>query len=90
MSEGHKVDEIPPERTFVVTVLLGRELMTEEHTVSCSRAVTRQGEVPGEAAWWVDIGRSIDSESASWWAEPETLLTTSLYVSFIFVIGVIR
>ena len=87
---GGKVDEIPPERTFVVTVLLGRELMTEEHTVSRSRAVTRQGEVPGEAAWWVDIGRSIDSESASWWAEPETLLTTSLYVSFIFVIGVIR
>ena len=84
------MDEIPPEKTFVVTVLLGRELRTEEHTVSRSRAVARQGEVPGEAAWWVDIGSSIDSESASWWAEPETLLTTSLYVSFIFVIGVIR
>ena len=51
MSEGLKVDEIPPERTFVVTVLLGRELMTEGHTVSCSRVVTRQGEIPGEAVW---------------------------------------
>ena len=72
------MDEIPPEKTFVVTVLLGCDLRTEEHTVSHSRAVTWQGEIPGEAAWWVDIGRSIDSESASRWAEPETLLTTSL------------
>ena len=45
------MDEIPTERTFVVTVLLGRELMKEEHTVSRSRAVTRQGEIPGEAVW---------------------------------------
>ena len=48
---GGKVDEIPPERTSVVTVLLGRELMAERHTVSCSRVVTRQGEIPGEAVW---------------------------------------
>ena len=51
MSEELKVDEIPPERTFVDTVLLGHELMTEGHTVSCSRVVTRQGEIPGEAVW---------------------------------------
>ena len=56
ISGGLRVDEIPPERIFVVTVLPGRELRTEEHTVSRSRAVTRQGEIPGEAAWWVDIG----------------------------------
>ena len=51
MAEGGRVDEIPPERTSVVTVLLGRELMAERHTVSCSRVVTRQGEIPGEAVW---------------------------------------
>ena len=65
ISEGLKVDGIPPERTSVVTVLLGRELMTEEHAVSCSRAVTRQGEIPGEAVWWMDIGWSKESVSAS-------------------------
>ena len=36
---GVKVDEIPPERTSVVTVLLERELVKDEHTVSCSKAV---------------------------------------------------
>ena len=56
---GGKVDEIPPERTLVVTVLLGRELMVDEQMVSRDKAVTRQGkasgdvtrqgEVPGEA-----------------------------------------
>ena len=59
------MDEIPPERTFVVTVLLGRELMKEEHTVSRSRAVTRQGEIPDDASWRVDVGWSIDSTSVS-------------------------
>ena len=48
---GGKVDEIPPERTSVVTVLLGRELITEEHTVFRSRAAARQGGIPGEAIW---------------------------------------
>ena len=42
---GGKVDEIPPERTLVVTVLLGRELIVDEHIVSLDKAVTRQGEV---------------------------------------------
>ena len=58
---GGKVDEIPPERTLVVTVLPGRELMVDEQMVSRDKAVTRQGrvsggvtwqfEIPGEAAW---------------------------------------
>ena len=58
---GGKVDEIPPERTLVVTVLSGRELMVDEQMVSRDKAVTRQGKVsddvtwqgviPGEAAW---------------------------------------
>ena len=71
------MDEIPPERTLVVTVLLGRELMVDEQMVSRDKAVTRQGKVSGDVSWWV-VGRSIDSESASWWAEPEALLTRSL------------
>ena len=44
---GLRVDEIPPERAFIVTVLLGRELVIEEHTVSRIKAVTRQGESSG-------------------------------------------
>ena len=47
---GGKVDEIPPERTFVVTVLQGRELVVEEHTVSCNEAVTR---ILDDVSWWV-------------------------------------
>ena len=47
---GLKIDGIPLERTFVVTVLLRRELVTDEHTVSRNKAVTRQGEIPGDAA----------------------------------------
>ena len=47
---GLKVDGIPPDRTSIVVVLLGRELETGEHTVSRNKAVTRQGEIPGEAA----------------------------------------
>ena len=50
---GGNVDEIPPERTFVVTVLLGRELMVDEHIVSRDKAVTRQGEALGDALRWV-------------------------------------
>ena len=46
---GGKVDEIPPERTFVVTVLQGRELIVEEPTVSCSKAVTRI--LDDESSW---------------------------------------
>ena len=50
---GGKVDEIPPERTFVVTVLLGRELIVDEHIVSRDKAVARQGEVSDDVLWWV-------------------------------------
>ena len=50
---GGKVDEIPPERTFVVTVSLGRELIVDEHIVSRDKAVTRQGEIPGDVLWRV-------------------------------------
>ena len=50
---GGKVDEIPPERTLVVTVLLGRELMVDGQMVSRAKAVTRQGEVSGDVLWWV-------------------------------------
>ena len=42
ISGGLKIDGIPPERTFVVTVLLGRELVTDEHTVSRHKAVTQK------------------------------------------------
>ena len=45
------MDETPPERTLVVTVLLGRELNTEEHAVSRNVAVTRQGEISADALW---------------------------------------
>ena len=53
IAEGGKVDEIPPERTLVVTVQLGRELVVDEQIVSRDRAVTRQGEVSGSVLWWV-------------------------------------
>ena len=53
IAEGGKVDEIPPERTLVVIVLLGRELIVDEHIVSRDKAVTRQGEIPREVLWWV-------------------------------------
>ena len=53
ISGGGKVDEIPPERTFVVIVLLGRELIVDEHIVSRDKAVIRQGEIPGDVLWWV-------------------------------------
>ena len=45
---GGKVDEIPPVRTFVIAVVLGRELIVDEHIVSRDKAVTRQGEIPGD------------------------------------------
>ena len=50
---GGKVDEIPPERTLVVIVLLGRELVVDEQIVSRDKAVTRQGEVSGSVLRWV-------------------------------------
>ena len=53
IAEGGKVDEIPPERTLVVTVQLGRELMVDEHIVSRDKAVTRQGEISGDVLRWV-------------------------------------
>ena len=51
IAEGGKVDEIPPERTLVVTVQLGRELLVDEQIVSRDKAVTRQGEVSGGVLW---------------------------------------
>ena len=50
---GGKVDEIPPVRTFVIAVVLGRELIVDEHTVSRDKAETRQGEVSYDVLWWV-------------------------------------
>ena len=50
---GGKVDEIPPVRIFVVAVVLGRELVVDEHTVSREKAGTRQGEVSDNVSWWV-------------------------------------
>jgi hypothetical protein len=50
---GGKVDEIPPVRIFVVAVVLGRELVVDEHTVSREKAGTRQGEVSDNVLWWV-------------------------------------
>ena len=47
---GVKVDEIPPERTSVVTVLLGRELVKDGHTVSCSKTVFVL-QIPGDVFW---------------------------------------
>ena len=60
ISGGLKIDGIPPEKTFVVVVMLGRELVVEEHTVSRNKAVTRQGEIPGDVLWWMDGVWSID------------------------------
>ena len=34
-------------------MLLGRELIVDEHIVSLDKAVTRQGEVSGDVLWWV-------------------------------------
>ena len=48
--EGGNVDVIPPERTFVVTVLQGGELVVERHTVSRNEAVTRTSD---DVSWWV-------------------------------------
>ena len=45
--EGAMVDEIPPERTFVVSVFVGLWLVIEEHTMSCSMAVFVL-QIPGE------------------------------------------
>ena len=50
---GGKVDEIPPVRTSVVAVVLGRELIVDEHIVSRERAGTRQVEVSDDVLWWV-------------------------------------
>ena len=47
------MDEIPLVRISVVAVVLGRELIVDEHTVSRDKAVTRQGEISGGALWWV-------------------------------------
>ena len=47
---GGNVDGIPPERTLVVTVLQGRELIVEDHTVSRNEAVTR---ILGDVSWSV-------------------------------------
>ena len=53
IAKGDNVDEIPPEKTLVVIVLLGRELIVDAHIVSRDKAVTRQGEVSGDVLWWV-------------------------------------
>ena len=47
------MDEIPPVRTFVIAVVLGRELIVDEHIVSRDKAETRQGEVSYDVLWWV-------------------------------------
>ena len=47
------MDEIPLVRIFVVAVVLGSELIVDEHIVSRDKAVTRQGEVSGDVLWWV-------------------------------------
>ena len=44
---GGRMDEIPLVRISVVAVVLGRELIVDEHTVSRDKAVTRQGEISG-------------------------------------------
>ena len=56
VAEGGRIDEIPPERTLVVTVLLGCELIVDEHIVSRVKAVTRQGEV----SWWVGSSTAVE------------------------------
>ena len=53
VARGRKVDEIPPVRIFVVAVVLGRELIVDEHIVSREKAGTRQGEVSDDVLWWV-------------------------------------
>ena len=40
-------------RTSVVTVLLGRELIVDEHIVSRDKAATQQGDISGDVLWWV-------------------------------------
>ena len=50
---GGKIDEIPLVRIFVVAVVLGRELIVDEHIVSRDKAETRQGEVSDDVLWWV-------------------------------------
>ena len=55
------MDEIPPERTLVVTVLLGRELMVDEQMVSRDKAVTRQGRISGDVTWQGEV-----PEEAAW------------------------
>ena len=52
---GGRVEEIPPERTFVVTVLPGRELMVDEQMVYRDKAVTRQGKISGDVTWQGEI-----------------------------------
>ena len=47
------MDEIPPVRIFVVAVVLGRELIVDEHIVSREKAGTRQGEISDDVLWWV-------------------------------------
>ena len=47
------MDEIPLVRISVVAVVLGRELIVDEHIVSLDKAVTRQDEVSGDVLWWV-------------------------------------
>ena len=61
VAEGGKVDEIPPERTLVVTVLLGCELIVDEHIVSRVKAVTRQGEI----SWWVGSSTAVEEGQSS-------------------------
>ena len=51
MFGGGIVDEIPPERTSVVTVLLEGELVVEVYIVSGSGVVARQGERPDDVCW---------------------------------------
>ena len=46
------VDDIPPETTFVVSVLVGHELLMEEHGVFCSKAVLLL-QIPGDVFWLV-------------------------------------
>ena len=65
VAEGGKVDEIPPERTLVVTVLLGCELIVDEHIVSRVKAVTRQGEVSGDVLWWVGSSTAVEEGQSS-------------------------
>ena len=47
------MDEILPVRTLVETVVLGRELIVDEHIVSRDKAETRQGEISDDVLRWV-------------------------------------